>query len=366
VQRSITSSIAERSEGVAGANRSNRRGEPKNYLCILHMKKYSQLTLEQRYKIEALYNEGYSFSYIADRVGVHKSTINREMKRNVPKRGIGAKIYLAEKANNKSANRHSSKPKAVKFTYELKLKCKALLEIKWSPELIAAHWKQNNIQGVSHETIYKLIWECKHGNKKDNEPFKYLFKQLRNSKRRRKRDNYKETRSLIPNRTTIDKRPKVVDRRKRLGDFEVDLIMGKNHNSALLVTVERSSLKVTIDKLDGKKSAQITKTIIKRLKNHPSPKTLTFDNGLAFIGHEIIAKNLKVKTYFTRPYTSQDKGTIENRNGLIRVFFPKKTDFNLISKKAIKEVEKNINNRPVRKFKYLTPNQVYLKKLGSG
>jgi transposase, IS30 family len=112
-----------------------------------------------------LHSEGYSFSYITDRIGVHKSIISREMKRNVPKRGIGAKIYLAEKANNNSANRHSSKPKVVKFTHELKLKSKAMLEIKWSPELIAAHWKQNNIQSVSHETIYKFIWSVRDGCK---------------------------------------------------------------------------------------------------------------------------------------------------------------------------------------------------------
>jgi len=91
---------------------------------------------------------------------------------------------------------------------------------------------------------------------------------------------------------------------------------------------------------------------------------MTFDNDKAFVEHELIAKALNVKTYFTRPYTSQDKGTIENRNGVIRQFFPKKTDFNLIDKKEVLRVEKELNNRPVRKFKYLTPNEVFLQLTG--
>lgn len=97
----------------------------------------------------------------------------------------------------------------------------------------------------------------------------------------------------------------------------------------------------------------------------PPLKTITFDNDQAFRYHEKIAKELNVKTYFTRPYTSQDKGTVENRNGLIRMFFPKKTDFNLVSHAEIKRVEKELNNRPVRKFGYLTPNEVFLQYKGA-
>jgi IS30 family transposase len=128
----------------------------------------------------------------------------------------------------------------------------------------------------------------------------------------------------------------------------------------LLVTVDRATLITTIDKLTGKNSDTITKKIISRMKSFPRTKTMTFDNDQAFSQHEKIAKALEIKTYFTRPYTSQDKGTIENRNGVIRLFFPKKTDFNLIEKKEIKRVENEINNRPVRKFGYLTPNEVFL------
>lgn len=324
-------------------------------------KKYNQLVPEQRYKIEALLSVGKSRTEIAQLLDVHRSTISRELKRNVPKRGIGANIYDAAKSQLKTDERHSTKSKHTTFSSALKLEMKAwMIHKKYSPELVNAQWKKNNIEGVSIECMYQFIWECKHSNKKENMDFKDLYKHLKHGKRRRKRGNYKDTRGLIPNRVSIEKRPAIVEKRKRFGDIEVDLIMGKAHKSALLVTVDRSTLRLTIDKLAGKGATEIRLKIIQRMKNLPQLKTMTFDNDLAFSEHEKIAKALSVKTYFTRPYTSQDKGTIENRNGVIRQFFPKKTDFNLIEKSEIKRVEKEINNRPIRKFGYLTPNEVFL------
>lgn len=325
-------------------------------------KKYNQLTLEQRYKIEALIKVEKSFREIADIVGVHKSTIGRELKRNVPQRGIGAKIYAAYRAEQKTRQRHQAKAKYVHFTPALKKQSKEWMTTKcYSPELVSAQWIKNKVEGVSHETIYKFIWNCKHTNKRSNKAYKNLYKCLKHGRRKRKRGNYKDSRGLIPNRVSIEQRPKIVENRKRFGDIEADLIMGKAHKSALLVTTDRATLKTTIDKLPGKDASQVAKTITKRLKKMPPVKTITFDNDQAFCLHESIAKILKAKTYFTRPYTSQDKGTIENRNGIIRMFFPKQTDFNSVTKAEVKRVENEINNRPVRKFNYLTPNEVFLK-----
>ncbi len=323
--------------------------------------RYSQLTQEQRYKLEAYLEAGKNQTQIADLLGVNKSTISRELSRNVPKRGFGAKTYNAVNAQVKTDARHHDKPKHQTFSMELKYQMKLWMEEKrYSPELVSAQWKKEGIQGVSHESIYKYIWHCKHTNQRINVPFKSVYKNLKHGKRRRKRGNYKDTRGLIPNRVSIEKRPAIVNKRKRFGDTEVDLIMGKNHKSALLITVDRATLITTIDKLTGKNSEIITKKIILRMKRFPNTKTMTFDNDQAFSQHEKIAKALKIKTYFTRPYTSQDKGTIENRNGVIRLFFPKKTDFNNVETKEIRRVEKELNNRPVRKFGYLTPNEVFL------
>lgn len=324
-------------------------------------KKYNQLTLAQRYKIEALFKAGKSQTFIAQNIGVHKSTISREWRRNVPQRGFGAKIYDALKSEEKSRNRHKQKLKRVRFTEEMKVEMKDwIINRRYSPELISAQWKKENRAGVSHECIYQFIWHCKHTNQQRNKQFKLLYRGLKHGKRRRKRGNYKDSRGVIPNRVSIEKRPKIVERRKRYGDIEVDIIVGAKHKSALLVTTDRASIKTTITKLNGRDANQVARKIITRLKKMPPIKTMTFDNDRAFSQHEKIAKALNIKTYFTRPYTSQDKGTIENRNGVIRLFFPKKTDFEKISNAEIKRVEREINNRPVRKFGYLTPNEVFL------
>lgn len=329
-------------------------------------KKYNQLTLEQRYKIEALVKAGTTQSRIAALVGVHRSTVSRELRRNTPQRGIGAKIYQAVRADARASQRHKAKNKHTRFGTELKKQMKDWMTARrFSPELVAAWWVRCGIDGVSHETIYKFIWDCKHGNKAANKAYKSLYKSLKHGRRKRRRGNYKDSRGLIPNRVSIDKRPKIVVQRKRIGDLEADLILGKGYKSALLVTTDRATLKTTLDKLKGKDAATVAKTIIGRWKKMPVVKTITFDNDQAFSRHETIGMELNAKTFFTRPYTSQDKGTIENRNGIIRMFFPKKTDFLHISNAQIRRVEKEINNRPVRKFGYLTPNEVFLKLKGS-
>ncbi len=326
-------------------------------------KNYSQLTLVQRYQIEVLKTAGHNQSLIAKMIGVNKSTISRELNRNTPKRGIGAKKYSAGKAQNKTDTRHKTKYKKVFFSAELKNDIVKKMTIeKLSPELISAQWKRENENGVSHETIYKFIWQAKFSNRKEHREFRKIYKLLKHGKRRRKRGNYTDNRGLIPNRVSIEKRSKLAGRRKRLGDIEVDLIIGKNHQSGLLVMLDRASLLTTIDKIDSKKPKHIKKLILKRMNKNKYLKTMTFDNDQAFGLHQEIAGELNIKTFFTRPYTSQDKGSIENRNGVIRRFYPKKTDFAEVSKKDVKKVERIINNRPVRKFNYKTPNEVHLLK----
>lgn len=343
----------------------SRKGKANSPTLVLQMTKdrYHQLTQEQRYKLEAYLNAGKNQTEISKLLCVNKSTISRELKRNTPQRGLGAKIYSAINSDFKTQLRHRSKNKRIVFSLALKTQMKIwMIQKRYSPELVAAQWIINKTIGVSYETMYKFIWIAKHSNKRCMKEYKDLYKLLKHGKRRRKRGNYKDTRGMIPNRISIEKRSVIVEKRKRFGDIEVDLIMGSRHQSALLITIDRSTLLTTIDKLEGKDSTIITNKIIMRLNKYPQIKTITFDNDQAFSQHEKIAKSLSAKTYFTRPYTSQDKGTIENRNGVIRLFFPKKTDFNLFTKKDIANVEREINNRPVRKFGYLTPNEVFSQK----
>lgn len=324
------------------------------------MQKFNQLSLEQRYQIEILIKEGLSQTRIAELIGVHKSTVSRELKRNTGKRGINALAYSARIASDRTKVRHRLKAKRVRFNEAMKVQARAWLsEDKLSPELISALWKKQGQEAVSHETLYQWIWKAKKSFRLSLLEDRGLYRHLRHGKRKQKRGNHTHTRGLIKHRTPIDQRPALIADRYRLGDVEVDLMMGKNHQSALLVMTDRATLITTMDFLPSKDSQGVKEKIKERINWIGSSwiKTLTFDNDQAFALHHEIAQEFGIKTYFTRPYTSQDKGTVENRIGLIRAFLPKKTDLNEISDETIADIENKINKRPIRKFNYLSPKE---------
>ncbi len=319
------------------------------------MKKYTQLSPEQRYTIQCLLARGFTQSEIASVIGRHKSTISRELKRNVNKRGMHANIYDAKRAEAKTNVRHKTKRKHCRLEeWHLQYIRTKLRDQRWSPEYISKRGKLEYGDFVSHETIYQYIWMCKSSNRKVYKSDKDLHKYLRHHNRRRKRKHTKQNRGCIPNRISIDQRPQLVESRKRIGDYEVDLMMGANRKPGLIVLTDRKSIVTRLIKIETKNSKVIAKKIIEKMKN-TKVHTLTFDNGLEFAAHEKIASALQVKTYFTRPYTSQDKGSVENRIGQIRRFFPKGMDMSNVHHNTIKSVERKLNNRPVRKFNYLTP-----------
>jgi len=321
------------------------------------MKKYNQLNLGQRYQIESLLSLGYSQTEIARQIGCHRSTISRELQRNIGKRGVGYGVYRAELSHAKSQNREKVKKKHKRLTE--KMLCyirKQLLNQKWSPEFISKKGKEKYGDFVSHETIYKYLWLTKKSHKQIYSKDKSLHKELKHSKRYCKRSKTNQNRGKIPKRTPMSERPKIVGKRTRIGDLEVDLMMGTKHRPGLIVITDRTTIETDLIKIGTKKAEVIALKIIERLRSkNRKIHTLTFDNDLAFAQHEKIAKALNVRTYFTRPYTSQDKGTVENRIGVIRRFFPKGTDMNKVHWNTIRSVETKLNNRPVRKFNYLSP-----------
>lgn len=166
----------------------------------------------------------------------------------------------------------------------------------------------------------------KRSSKREDAEYSSLYKHLRHGSRRQKRGNLKDKRGAIKDRVDISHRPDVVNDRKRIGDIEVDLMMGSEHKSALLVMTDRATLVTMIEKLAGKEAQEVYEKMAIRLTKFSSSwvKTLTFDNGKEFAQHKKIGCLLNTKTYFNRPYTSQDKGTVENRIGVIRRYFPKK------------------------------------------
>jgi IS30 family transposase len=327
-------------------------------------KNYTHLSQEQRYQIEALLKVGQSQKIIAELIGVSASTICRELRRNIPQGGTGSFIYRAANAQRRTHVRHLEKPKQCHFTREMKMQCRGwLIDEKFSPELMSVAGKSDGNYFVSHETIYKWIWKCKKSRRHEDRLDTKLYLLLRHNPRRGKRGRKYDKRGNIPARVMIDKRPAIVKKRSRLGDLEVDLMMGKAHRSPILVSIDRASLKVKLRKLRSKESAEIKKVLSRAYKSETWIKTITFDNDSAFTEHQYIGHKLSALTFFTRPYTSQDKGSVENRIGVLRRFLPKKTDLSLISASELMQIEIKLNNRPVRKFNYKTPNQVFSEKI---
>jgi len=315
------------------------------------MKKYNQLDLEQRYNIDRLVLLGVDKKDIALEVGVHVSTIYRELNRNKDQRGHS---YKAELADRKSLMRHKNKAKHILFTPEVKQYVESQLSANLSPEQISGFAIANGIRCVSHERIYQHVWLDK--SKKG-----VLHKHLRNKGRKyRKRGALKDTRGLLTNRVDIDQRPPIVDQKTRIGDLEVDTVIGKDHLGAL-VTINDRVTGVLRMKLVGSKEAHVVKeAIIGLLKDwKPFIHTITSDNGKEFAQHEQIAEALNVAFYFAKPYHSWQRGANENLNGLVRQYFPKRTDFTTLTHAEVKNVTDILNNRPRKRFGYLSPNEVF-------
>jgi IS30 family transposase len=276
------------------------------------MQKYKQPDLQDRHKIKALLDAGHSYTKIAEIIGVHKSTISRELSRNTPSRGRYATEYRPQAAQRKTNKRHANKRKHRRFTEDLqKDAIRWLRTEKLSPELIRGRWKVRGVEGVSHEAIYQWIWRGKAS--KDPELYKYL----KHGRQRRKRGHYNDSRGILIGHVGIEDRPEAVEQRTRLGDLEADFMVGKAHKSALLVITDRATLLTRVKKITSRRANHTEEAIEQMLERVPRAfiKTLTLDNDKAFANHQTIGSKLDAGVYFTRPYTSQDKGTVENRIG---------------------------------------------------
>jgi IS30 family transposase len=203
---------------------------------------------------------------------------------------------------------------------------------RWSTEIISAIGRQAGLCPISHESLYQRIWDCKRSHKSINRPHHGLHRFLKHGRRRRKRGRVKVSRGTISGRVAIEQLPGIVGQRMRPGDYEADLMMGRNRKGAVLVVTDRATLHAGIRKLHGKHGKGMKKGLIKALGNVPYPvHTITFDNDQAFSCHQEVSRVLGVETYFTRPYTSHDKGTVENGIGVIRSFISKRADIDNIS-----------------------------------
>ena len=311
---------------------------------------YKQLTSEQRYTISVLLSKGLKKKEIAEAIGVSNSTITRELQRNSSKRGV-YKWEIAQKQAEKRSKRTPGN-RAISKAIWSSVK-HYLVDEQWSPEQISGYLAKDGIK-ISHETIYAWIREDKRNRGT-------LYKHLRHRLKHRKK-YVGAGRSCIINRKSIHERPAEADG-KRFGDLEMDTIVGPNNQQAIVTLVDRNTNMLFMKKLKyGKDAKNLALTVIEMLKPIKKKlKTITTDNGKEFSAHEIISEALGVDVFFTDPYSSWQKGAIENANGLIRQYIPKKVSFNDYDDKDIKDIEEKINRRPRKKLGFETPIERFSK-----
>lgn len=315
-------------------------------------KGYKHLTYAQRCQIPALLKRRIPKGIIANDLGIHRSTLTRELSRNSGLRG-----YRHKQAQRKSEARRStaSASSTLKMTPDLIAAVRFVLEnYQWSPDQISGFFLSNQIASISAETIYRHIWSDKRAGGK-------LFQHLRHrGKKYNKRGAKNAGRGLIPGRVDIDQRPDVVEEKSRIGDWEIDTIIGKNHVGAIVSLVDRASKYTRIHLVPNKKAAVVSDAIVSELKDLKGKTlTLTADNGKEFAGHAEISKALNAKIYFAKPYASWQRGLNEHTNGLVRQYFPKKTRFDKITQQDVKKVEMLLNTRPRRILNFKTPTEVF-------
>lgn len=288
---------------------------------------------------------------IAEAIGVDKSTVYREIKRNCDARSGS---YSMELAQRKADRRKQQKHRKEVLTPAMRKRIIKLLKKGFSPEQIVGRSRLEGIAMVSHETIYRWIWEDK---RRGGKLHKYLRRQGR---RYAKRGSKNAGRGFIPGRVDIDERPEIVELKERFGDLEIDTIIGKNHKGAILTINDRATSRVWIRKLSGKEAIPVAKIAVWELRKVKNLiHTITADNGKEFAKHEEIAQKLEIKFYFCKPYHSWERGANENTNGLIRQYIPKGKDFSEVTNKQIKWIENKLNNRPRKRLGYLTPNEKF-------
>lgn len=358
------------------------------------MKGHTKLTSAERTLLAAWKQEGLSNNDCAKRLGRHRSTIGRELKRNhvrvVTEHGKNwtytyEPLHAQHVAEARKENAWDAKePLKNKKIYAFVLKH---LRKGWSPEQIAGRLKKKHPHDASwyicHETIYAFIYKKK--SEKTHQGIRQervlnqrlpaaddvitmtdqsqpLYEYLRRKqKRRRKRSGRKSHRVRIPDRVSIHDRPKAVNKRKEFGHWEGDSIVGKGHASGLHTEYERVSSLTRIEKMEritGEAFACAVQTIFGNLPKEAKRST-TLDNGSEHVTHTTVQEKQDMHIYFADPYSSWQRGGNENANMWIRYYFPKGTDFSTITDEEIRDVEWELNNRPRKRLNYKTPQEVF-------
>ena len=318
---------------------------------------YVHLSVKDRVKISTLLKEEKSLRYIADILEVHRSTISRELKRNRTARG-----YDEDRAQVKyEQRREACQPTRKMECLKMRKYVTDNIVDGWAPETIAGRlpmdYPDDPTMRICHETIYQSIYRDKR--------LHFLIHYLPQSRRkRRKRGQGKTKRGpVIKDQINISERPAIIEERTRFGDLEGDLIVGAAQSGYIITNVCRTSRLLLAQKSETKEAIPIAETIIDSLLDLPESwvRTITLDNGTEFAQHKKIAQALNVDVYFCDPYSSWQRGTNENTNGLIRRYLPKGTSFKNLTQEYLDYIVEQLNNRPRKCLGYQTPNEIFQK-----
>jgi IS30 family transposase len=350
---------------------------------------YKQLTDRDRVLIALLKRKKLSLSEIARRLGKNKSTISRELRRNAIKitpqdrffylrvdrfwteeqldewlklqAPEARKSYVVWSRQDAQAafeirawkaqqKRRRKQPATRKWVVEK-------LHLGWSPQQIAGRSKLDGPESVSHEYVYDLV----HRDKKRGGGLYRLLKRFGRRKQRFGERAYPPP--AVDDRISIDKRPLVVAKRSRLGDHEADLIVGHKQSGYVLSVIDRKSRAAILRRVGSKRMEEVRAELETALKQLRVARTLTVDNGKEFYAHKKLAKNTGVRVFFTHPYCSTERGSVENFNGLVRHFLRKGSSFARVTQKRLDDITNLLNHRPRKCLGYLTPHEVHFKKI---
>lgn len=325
-------------------------------------KAYKQLSIEEREIIQLGVWGHKSIRMIAQELGRPASTVSRELKRNCPSQ---RRVYLPRLAQARAKTRIMERGRRERLkNEETRIYVKSMLETNYSPEQIAGRIRIDLPgQSISYEAIYNYIYAqyYRNGYGRCVGSDLRIYLKRRHKTRHPKHLPFKPQRLKIADAISISERPVNVELRQELGHWEGDSVVSRQSKFGLNTLVERKSGLVFITKIENGKAEATTRAVINRLNRLPKNKkrTLTLDNGSENAGHKLITETLGTKCYFARPYHSWERGTNENTNGLIRYYFPKKTDFATVTEEQVRQVEEILNNRPRKRLKWLTPLEVF-------
>ncbi len=311
--------------------------------------KHKQIKKAERLEIAILLGKKYSLTDIAKALKRSKGTISDEISRN----SVNG-IYDPEKAQQKAYFRRKySKYQGMKIVSDFTLwkYVETKLKQDWSPEEIAGRLRniEKGIKYASRGAIYKFVYSV-YGRQ--------LEKRLRYNGRGKKTRKYQKV-SQLENRSFIEKRPEITNKRQRFGDWEGDFLeSGRRAMTAVLVLRERKGRYSILEKIQNKSPILVNQKMMEMTATINDIKSLTLDNDIAFRKHERLSVMLDTPLYFCHPYHSWEKGGIENENKLIRQYLRKGTNLNQYSKQTIRKIQDKLNNRPRKCLDYKTPLEI--------